>query len=300
MAHGIPVAPSNVEQLRAWDGDEGAYWAAHADRFDRSVAAYHQPLLAAAAVRAADRVLDLGCGTGQSTRDAARAASRGSALGVDLSERMLDYARRRAAEEGLRNATFEHVDAQIHPFEPASFDVVTGRLSAMFFGDLEDAFTNVGRAMVPGGRLALTTWQPLSENEWIREISGALAAGRDIPGPPPDGPGPFSLSTPERVHAVLATAGFTGIELDGTRAGMWFGHDAADAHRFIVGLMGWMLEGLDDAGRTLADENLRATLRAHESADGVVLGSAAWTITATRRDSAATPSSRRSLGAARG
>jgi hypothetical protein len=125
-------------------------------------------------------------------------------------------------------------------------------------------------------------WQPLPANEWLREISGALAAGRDLPAPPPDAPGPFALSDPDRVRAILTGAGFTDIDLDGTSAGMWFGNDAEDAHRFVLGLMGWMLHGLDDAGTTRAVDGLRAAMVAHETDDGVVFGSAAWTITATR------------------
>jgi hypothetical protein len=152
----------------------------------------------------------------------------------------------------------------------------------MFFGDLAAAFTNIGRAMAPGGRLVLVTWQPLPANEWIREISGALAAGRDLPAPPPDAPGPFALSEPDRVRSLLAAAGFTDIGLDGATAGMSFGNNADDAHQFVLGLMGWMLQGLDDAGRRRAVDALRATMAAHETSDGVVFGSAAWTIRATR------------------
>ncbi len=278
----LRIDPSNREQLQAWDGDEGAYWAEHADRFDRSVAAYHERLLAAAEIGASDRVLDIGCGTGQTTRDAARAAHEGSALGVDLSTRMLDLARRRAVEEGVANASFVQADAQVHPFSPEGVEIAVSRTGAMFFGDLVAAFTNIGRALVPGGRLVLVVWQPLPANEWIREISGALAAGRPVPAPPPDAQGPFSLSDPDRVRSVLTTAGFTGIELEGTSAGMWFGDDADDAHRFLVGLMGWMLEGLDDAGRGRALDGLRATLAAHETPEGVVFGSGAWTVRATR------------------
>lgn len=278
----VPVDPSNGNQLRAWDGEEGAYWAAHADYFDRSVATYHQRLLTAAAITGTERVLDIGCGTGQTTRDAARAASSGSALGVDLSTRMLEYARRRAAAEGVANASFEQVDAQIHPFPPGAFDVGISRTGAMFFGDLTAAFTNIGRALVPGGRLVLIAWQPLPANEWIREISGALAAGRDLPAPPPDGPGPFALSDPTRVRTILTASGFTDIDLEDTTGGMWFGTDANDAHRFVLGLNGWMLQGLDDTGRARAVDGLRDTMAAHESDDGVVFGSAAWTIRATR------------------
>jgi SAM-dependent methyltransferase len=278
----VPIDPSNADQLRAWDGDEGAYWAEHADYFDRSVAAYHEKLMVTAAITDRDRVLDIGCGTGQTTRDAARAATSGSALGVDLSARMVELARRRAAEEGVDNASFEQVDAQIHPFPPAAFDVAISRTGAMFFGDLIAAFANIGHAMVRGGRLVLVAWQPLPANEWIREISGALAAGRDLPAPPADAPGPFSLSQPERVRSILTAAGFTDIDLEGTTAGMWFGTDADDAHRFVLGLMGWMLQGLEDTDRGRAIDGLRAAMAAHETPDGVVFGSAAWTIRATR------------------
>src|SRR5438477_2817253 len=130
----VPVASANVEQLRAWDGDEGAYWADHPDYFDRSVAVYHERLLTTAAIGERDRVLDVGCGTGQTTRDAARAASAGSALGVDLSSRMLDDARRRATEEGVANVTFAQADAQIHAFDPGAYDVAISRTAAMFVG----------------------------------------------------------------------------------------------------------------------------------------------------------------------
>ncbi|MDQ4053653.1 MAG: class I SAM-dependent methyltransferase [Actinomycetota bacterium] len=280
-ADSVPVDSSNADQLRAWDGDEGEYWAAHADYFDRAVAGYHRRLLAAAAIGERDHVLDIGCGTGQTTRDAARAASAGSALGVDLSSQMLAHARERAREEGVANATFAQADAQIHPFEAGAFDVTISRTAAMFFGDHVAAFRNLGRALRPGGRLVLVTWQPLPANEWIREISGALAAGRDLPPPPPDA-GPFSLSDPDRVAGLLASAGFADVELDGVTSGMWFGHDADDAHRFVLGLMGWMLEGLDDAGRARAAEALHATMTAHETPDGVLFGSAGWVTQATR------------------
>ena len=278
----VPVDSSNLEQLRAWDGDEGEYWAENAERFDRSIAPYHERLLAAAAIGESDHVLDVGCGTGQTTRDAGRAAPAGAALGVDLSSRMLEYARRLATEEGVTTAAFTQADAQIHPFDRGAYDVAISRTAAMFFGDHAAAFANIGRALRPEGRLVLVTWQPLSGNAWIREISGALAAGRDLPAPPADA-GPFALSDPDRVRALLGGAGFVDIQLDGLAAGMWFGDDADDAHRFVLGLMGWMLEGLDGAGRARASEALHETMANHETPDGVLLESSAWVTHATRR-----------------
>ena len=87
----LPVAPE--APANSWDGDQGAYWATHARRFNEGVAAYRDPFFAAAAVDVSSKVLDIGCGSGQTTRDAARCATAGSALGVDLSSRMIELAR---------------------------------------------------------------------------------------------------------------------------------------------------------------------------------------------------------------
>jgi SAM-dependent methyltransferase len=246
------------------------------------VAEHHRHLLSAAAIGPTDQILDVGCGTGQATRDAARAAAAGTALGVDLSSQMIDVARRQAADEGLTNVRFEQADAQIQPFDAESFDRVISRTGAMFFGDLAAAFANLHRALRPGGRMALLTWQPLVENEWLGEFMTALSAGRDLPAPPPHAPGPFSLADPERVHTILDAAGFAGIALEGFRAKMWFGSDADDALQFVLGLLGWMLDGVDATGRAQAIEALRRTLTEHATDDGVVYDSGAWIVEATR------------------
>jgi SAM-dependent methyltransferase len=278
----VRIASTNEGQLDAWDGEEGSYWAAHADYFDRSVAVHHQRLMAAAAIEEHDHVLDVGCGSGQTTVDAARAASAGWALGVDLSRALLDVARTRASALAVTNASFLQADAQIHPFEPEEVDVVISRTAAMFFGDLDAAFVNLAAAVRPGGRLAMITWQPPTENEWFQEITGALAVGRELPTPPPGAPGPFTLADSERVREVLVPAGFTDVHSEAVTADMWFGHDGADAHRFILGLMGWMLDDLDVDGHEQASEALLATMRSHETSDGVLFRSGFWTTTARR------------------
>jgi SAM-dependent methyltransferase len=145
--------------------------------------------LAGAAIRPTDRVLDIGCGTGVSTRAAARAAHAGHAHGVDLSSQTVDVARRLAAREGLTNASFERADAQVHPFEAAAFDVVISRAGAMFFGRPVSAFANLRRSLTAGGRLVLLTWQSPSRQEWLNALLRALT-GRPPPPPDPARPGP--------------------------------------------------------------------------------------------------------------
>jgi SAM-dependent methyltransferase len=278
----VGVDPSNAGQLGAWDGDGGAFWAANTDRFDRGVARYHGQLLDAAAIETTANVLDIGCGAGQTTRDAARRAGAGSALGVDLSSRMIELARRSAEREQLANATFQQADAQIHAWPDRHFDVAISRHGSMFFGDPVAAFTNIARSVRPGGRLVLLTWQPLRANEWQRVFRTILAAGRELPTPPPDAPGPFSLSDPDRVRGLLTSAGFADVELRSLTEPIRVGTDPDDAHEFISGQLAGMLLELDDDTRARALDTLRADMVEHQTEHGVLYDSAAWLIEARR------------------
>jgi SAM-dependent methyltransferase len=279
---GLAVDPTNAESARAWDGDEGAFWAANAERFDRSVAGYHSTLMTAAAIRPHEWVLDVGCGTGQTTRDAAVAANSGAAVGVDLSAAMLDVARELAAAQGIGNVRFEQGDAQIHPFPAGQFDVVISRTGTMFFGDRTAAFANLARALRPDGRLTMLVWRGPAQNEWIRELLNALSAGCELPAPPVGAPGPFAYADPDEAQRVLTATGFATARIDAVAAPMWWGSDPADAHRFVLGLMSWLLHGLDDAAVHRAHEALRTTLDAHTTPAGVTFESAAWLIHARR------------------
>ena len=272
----------NADMARAWEG-EGAHWADHWERYDRSVRRYHELLLEAAGIGHAERVLDVGCGNGQATRDAARRAPSGWAQGIDLSRHMIARARERAEAEGLTNVAFEVGDAQVHPFTPSD-DLAVSRFGAMFFADPVAAFANIGTALRPAGRLVMVAWRGLADNEWMTSLRGALAVGRDLPAPPADGPGPLGLSDPDRTRTTLAGAGFESIEVTPVDRPLWFGTDGDDAFGFFrgTGIVRGMLEGLDEVRRAEALEALRATLHDHDGAagDGVCLGSGAWLITA--------------------
>jgi SAM-dependent methyltransferase len=279
---GPDVDSSNLTQLANWDGAGGGFWAEHADAFDAGIAGYRARFLEAAAITPSARVLDVGCGNGQTTRDVARAAPDGAALGVDLSAEMLEVARRRARAEQLGNVTFEQADAQVHRFAEQHFDVVVSRHGAMFFGDPVAAFTNLGRALRPAGRLVLLTWQPFERQEWLRRFLTILSAGGPVPVPPSDAPSPFALSDPDRIHGLLSAAGFSDITLEGLSAPMNHGPDVDDALRFVAGQRAGMLEELDDDRRREVLATLREDLAAHRGKQGIVYESATWLIRARK------------------
>lgn len=278
------VQIANVEQAEAWNGAEGKRWTEHDERYNRASRRHWQHFLDADLIAESDVVLDVGCGTGQATRDAARLASRGSVLGLDLSAPMLEHARDRSRADGLDNVTFVQGDAQVHPFDPATFDLAMSSFGSMFFGDPIAAFTNIGRSLRPGGRLALLVWRELERNEWLQAVRGALAVGRELGVPPPDAPTPFALADPDRVRKILGAAGYDALDFDPIDEPIEFGTDPDDAYAFMLtmGIVEGLTHELDDTDRARALDELHRTAVAHDTGEGVLFGTSAWLITARR------------------
>jgi SAM-dependent methyltransferase len=270
------IHPSNADAATAWNGSTGDLWADHADLFDAGVARYLHPFLDAVAIEPTAHVLDVGCGAGLTTREAARRAA--SATGVDLSARMLDLARRRAAADGLANVSFVQADVQVADLGEARYERVISRNGVMFFGDPVAAFANLARALKPDGRMVLLVWQAMADNPWLTAFRQAVAA----PLPPADGPGPFALGDPNRVRTLLTAAGFGEPDFVGVREPMFYGPDVAAAERYVRAMVGGLLAELDDAARAEAGAALRATLEENLGPEGVTYPSAMWIVTAHR------------------
>ena len=273
----------NVEMAEAWNGAEGEQWSRNAAHYEGATRLLWARFLSLVQVAPDTDVLDIGCGNGRSACDVAARASAGDVLAVDLSGPMLERARERAATAGLTNVRFERGDAQVYPFEAASRDLAISTFGVMFFSDPVAAFANIRSALRPGGRLAVLVWRDLAHNPWIRLVRDALAAGRDLPLPPEEGPGPLGLSKTDRVSEMLSQAGFADISFTGIEEPMDYGTDVDDAFEFASTTTAarGMLKDLDDRDRTDALARLRSTLEAARTPDGVRIGSAAWLIRAT-------------------
>ncbi|MGH8079396.1 MAG: class I SAM-dependent methyltransferase, partial [Lysobacter sp.] len=204
-----------------------------ADFYDAELSRHNRHLQAAARVGARDRVLDIGCGAGQTTRDAARIAVEASVVGVDTSAQMLEIARSRSVEEGLHNVVFELGDAQYHDFPPAGFDLCISRFGVMFFADPATAFANIARAMRPGGRIAWMVWQSQERNEWSGAIRQALAPTGTVSA---DAGNAFSLGDPIIATNLLSAAGFTSIDFVEVHEPVFYGPTVNAAFDALTGL----------------------------------------------------------------
>ncbi|OAP26668.1 Demethylmenaquinone methyltransferase [Amycolatopsis sp. M39] len=244
--------------------------------------AFDAPLFDAAGIQAGHAVLDVGCGTGLTTRLAARKAGNGHALGIDLSEPQRERARRDAAAEGIANIAFERGDAQVHPFDGPGFDVVISRGGVMFFADLVATFEHLREAMAPGGRLAFVGPQPGDAGNAYARATAVLTPYLREPSPAARGMG--SLLAPERITDVLTAAGFRDIEISPVNADMGFGADARDATDFVFSMapIRHTLRSVDaDVLAGLRDQ-VRDALGEFETPLGMRIPGGVWVVTAGR------------------
>jgi SAM-dependent methyltransferase len=207
---------ANAAMQRYWNEVAGPRWVSRQDVQEARNVEMAVQLLQAAAATPGERVLDIGVGTGVTTIPYAQAVGpTGHVTGADISRPMLEAARRRVDEHGLTNIELILADAQVHPFEPEAFDLLTSRLGVMFFADPVAAFRNLIRALRPGGRLVMAVWATIDENTHWKIPFEIAVRHLGPPAPqPPHAPGPHAFGDRDYLRGILDAAGFGAIAIE--------------------------------------------------------------------------------------
>ena len=207
------MALDNSEQIADWNGAMGQQWARLQRDLDGMVMPFGDAALKAAAPRLNERVIDIGCGCGDTSLTlASLVGPAGAVLGVDVSQPMLEVARARAAQLGLTHLVFREADAAAAEL-PAGNDLLYSRFGVMFFSQPVPAFAHLRKSLRAGGRCVFVCWRTPRDNAWtMTPLMAARKAMNVTPAPvDPHAPGPFAFADDERLRGILSDAGFASI-----------------------------------------------------------------------------------------
>jgi SAM-dependent methyltransferase len=271
------------EQRAYWNGAGGARWTEHQESLDRMVRPFGLAALERLALESGERVLDVGCGCGDTLLAIAeRVGQTGQVTGIDLSERMLERAGERAPL-----ATLVAADVTEHAFRDAPFDAIYSRFGVMFFADAPLAFRRLRALLSESGRIAFVCWRTLAENPWASVPFFAVrAALPDVALGVQDreqGPGPFSLADRDATTDLLRDAGFHAIDILPFACHVELSHNGLDeAVRFALTATraGHLLTNASDRERTRAAAFVKDALSSYQEGARVTLAGAAWTVLA--------------------
>lgn len=268
----------NAEQRAFWNGAMGDGWVTVEAYIDRIMSPMTEIALARLAAKTGERIIDVGCGCGGTSR--AIAASGANVWGVDISEKMIAQAKLNS--EGVDNVLFSVADAA-HAQYTDDYDAIFSRYGVMFFADPVAAFRNLHNGLVSGGRLVYLCWQAPSLNPWIATGMAALTPYMDGPPPDPNAPGGFSMADPERTAGILRNAGFTSVEVEPLVVQLALGDGVDEMLLFheTVGPLSNVMTQLDQEQAVEAKQAVRSAYEAQLGPGGLTLDAATWLVTAS-------------------
>ncbi len=283
------TAEDNEEAVRAWDGPLFDRFVRFREIVTTGLGAHGEAALDLFPPATGERVLDIGCGFGDTTqRIAGLVGADGEVVGVDAARQFIEVARREADAAGVRNVRFDVADVQVADVG-GPYDLAFSRFGTMFFANPVVALRNVRRALAPGGRLVMVVWRRRIDNDWLyraQTIVEGLVTRPEEYDEPTCGPGPFSMADADTTTDVLLHAGYEEIALHRCDLSIAIGADVEEAIDLVMALgpAGEILRLAGDRAAHLHDDvraALREGLAEFEGPDGLRAGASTWIVSAS-------------------
>jgi SAM-dependent methyltransferase len=277
----VEAAQIRDEQAKLWNGSAGCAWVEAQTLLDRILQPFEDLLVAAVCASGARRVLDVGCGTGSTTRGIARLLDANRAcVGVDISEQMIATARMLAEQEGVP-AKFICADAQTHAFERASFDMIMSRFGVMFFADPVRAFANLRDAASKDATLCFIAWRSPAENRFMTTAERAAAhLLPNLPARRADAPGQFGFADARRVQSILAESGWRGIHIQSIDVACTLPENELSRYGARLGPVGIALREVEPRTRDQVVAVVRKAFEPYVHGDEVRFTACCWRVDA--------------------
>jgi ubiquinone/menaquinone biosynthesis C-methylase UbiE len=281
---------ANAEAIQAWDGPLYDRFVRFRELVTTGLGAHGEAALELFPPRPGQRVLDLGCGFGDTTqRIAGLVGAEGEVVGVDAAANFIDTARGEAAQAGVGNVSFAVADVQAAELG-GPYDLAFSRFGTMFFANPVAALRNVHRALKSNGRLVMVVWRRRIDNDWLyraQTIVEGIVSRPEEYDEPTCGPGPFSMADADTTSEVLLHAGFQNIALRRCDHEIAIGRDVEEAIDMVmaIGPAGEILRLAGDRAAHLHEavrDALRAGLGEFKDSDGYIRAPAStWIVSAT-------------------
>jgi ubiquinone/menaquinone biosynthesis C-methylase UbiE len=269
------------QQTTLWNGLAGRAWVEAQELLDQMFNPLEDWLVESVSAGFGGRVLDVGCGTGGITLAVARRlGAKGRCIGIDISDPMIAAARARAERQSTP-ASFIRANAQIHAFEPASFDMIISRFGVMFFDDSVRAFANLRRAARDDAEFRFVAWRSAAENPFMTTAERAAAPLLpNLPTRRPDAPGQFAFADQRRVHPILEESGWAEIDIRPIDVACTLPEKVLVRYLTHLGPVGPILQEADDRTRTQVIETVRAAFHPYVHGAEVRFTAACWMVNA--------------------
>jgi ubiquinone/menaquinone biosynthesis C-methylase UbiE len=285
----------NAEAIQAWDGPLFDRFLQYRHILTTGLGAHGDEALRLYPPQEGRRVLDIGCGFGDTTQQiAAIVGASGEAVGVDAAENFIKASISEAEEAGVANARFFVADVQVDDLG-GPYDAAFSRMGTMFFISPVAALRNVRKSLVPGGQLTMVVWRRREDNEWLyraQQVVEGIVSRPEEYDEPTCGPGPFSMANADTVTDQLMAADFEDISLRRCDLPILGGNDMDEAIEIVkaIGPAGEILRLLGDRAQDYlptVDAALRESFAEFQREDGTIWGMAStWIVTARASEAA--------------